>query len=69
MPVIECAGCGGRTNTAVCNWTEPHVREDGKAHVCYIRVEGDIWVKGCGWDGADANYIKPLLKPYLGRKA
>ena len=69
MAAIKCAGCGGLTNTAVCNWTEPDIRGDRKAHECYIRVEGGVWVRGCGWDRADPHYGKPLYEKYLGRKA
>jgi len=49
MPVIECAKCGGTTNTAVCNWFSP-IRKDGRANECYIRrnKENTKWERGCG---------------------
>ena len=46
MPAIECAKCGGATNTAVSNWLEPKSRPDKKAHECYLRVEDGVWFKG-----------------------
>jgi len=68
MPAIDCAKCGGKTNTAVAHWLSP-IRPDKKAHECYLRVENGIWVKGCGWDNADPVYEKPSLENYLGKKA
>ena len=69
MPAIECAKCGGSTNTAVSNWLEPKSRPDKKAHECYLRVEDGVWVKGCGWENADPVYEKLSFEKYLGEKA
>ena len=69
MAAITCSKCGGLTNTAVCNWIHPNIREDGKAYECYLRVENGVWVKGCSWDKADPKYGKPIFEKYLGKKA
>jgi len=52
MPVIECAKCGFKTNTACSNHLFP-IRADGKANECYARWENERWSKGCSFDSAD----------------
>ena len=54
MPVIECAGCGATTNTAVSDHIDrkPY---DGKADRCFLKAGKDTkWEKGCAYDQADA---------------
>jgi len=60
MPTIECAKCGGLTNTAVANWIHPEIREDRKAHECYTKMVDGKWVKGCGYENCDS-YTKPYI--------
>ncbi len=48
MSCIECSGCGGQTNTALCDWV--NCIETGKAEKCYARWENEHWVKGCAED-------------------
>lgn len=68
MPVIECAKCGGITNSACSNfWTTSH--KDGKANGCYARFEDGKWVKGCSYDTADEltkQITKSLFAPRKG---
>ena len=66
MPVVECAKCGGTTNTAVCEWLEPKVRDDGKAYECYAKYENDKWVKGCSYDRITGiAYLKSFIDRLL----
>lgn len=65
MPAIECAKCGGLTNTAVSNWTEPEIRKDKKAYECYAKVVGNKWGKGCGYDNCNP-YLKYSVDKLIG---
>jgi hypothetical protein len=68
MPVIECAKCGGLTNTAVSNWIDPEIREDRKAHECYAKVVDGIWGKGCAYDNCNP-YLKYSVDGLIGTPA
>jgi len=56
MPVIECARCGRKTNTALSD----HInRRDGRADRCYVRLDerGELEV-GCAWSDAPAHIVR-----------
>ena len=55
MPSIVCGRCGGKTNTALCDWVDSHIK--GKAARCYAKWDRKTqrWVKGCGFNDTDAD--------------
>ena len=62
MAVVTCLGCGGKTNTTVCNWL---VYADKKPRVCYV-----LWVdgkpeKGCGYEKLIRNNYKEWVDSVL----
>lgn len=66
MPEITCKGCGGQTNTAVCD----HRYVDGKpvAKRCYAKWDGTQWVKGCGYNKSHPVWERPLIDKFLAGK-
>lgn len=58
MPTIPCA-CGGMTNTAV---SEHMMIFDDSNHAtsCYAKWVDDKWVRGCGYNNADA-FMKMIV--------
>ncbi len=53
MSLIECGRCGGKTNTALCDWVD--CIDTGKAARCYARWEKGEWVEGCAANDSDAD--------------
>jgi len=56
MPVIECARCGRKTNTALSDHINRH---DNKADRCYVRLDerGQLET-GCAWWDAPEHVIQ-----------
>ncbi len=53
-----CLGCGGLTNTVVCDYLK---HDDWQPRKCFARFEDGRWVKGCGYDEAD-EYMSDMRK-------
>lgn len=52
MPTLKCLGCGGDTNTALCDWVEHNDYLPRKCWAKWDEVE-ESWVKGCGYDSLE----------------
>ena len=55
MPAIVCGRCGGKTNTALCDWVDNVAKF--KAVRCYAKWDRKLqrWVEGCGLKDLDAD--------------
>lgn len=63
-----CLGCGGMTNTAVCDYLH---HSDWQPRKCYARFEDGRWVKGCGYDEAnqmDKQFVDHLTVDTEGKR-
>ena len=66
MPSIRCLGCGGQTNTTLCDYID-HWIETGKMEAvrCYARWEDGQWVKGCGYDDAHSEFAQEFAEKII----
>lgn len=63
MSGIECAGCGGQTNTALSDWVDSI--DTGKAEKCYAKWENGKWIKGCA---TDKGFMRTFADKIIGKK-
>ena len=66
MPILICRKCGGKTNTAVCDYRNS---KDDKADRCFVQFIDATrrWEKGCAYDDTD-NPIKDFCDDLINTK-
>jgi hypothetical protein len=64
-----CQGCGGETNTAVCDYL---LYEDQQPRRCYAKWEGGRWLPGCGLaalspDSPTRKFVERIIAEGIGK--